>query len=748
MGLDTIRPTTALDPKAQEQQPMVNLQVYQPTLPKQKPIDPSTFLPATVPNVYYPPQMTMPPYMWSWGQQPNPINIIKNYRIDTTGPTANHSKVSHIFEDVLPTKNISATATTISERVTMINYVRAMLFSKGDGSQVSLDGTCPDSLISRVKIMDLNPYNTYKFSSNPYKGLPEDFLIYRSCYPITHEPITNTVSCARGSMGANIRIYKLTNESYQINSQQNNNPMSYETWRDIAYYEYIREQVIKKNESPNFVALYGYYLNENSNIDFDKVSLIKGEEKQYEQKYIYERQNPINNNNVISNINYMGLQPRIDNPKNPSVIISKINRTDNPNIHIQNLYGGKKNYQNQKGGCDASGNNLSTSGNMDLSNINIKNTSQCMLQTVGLQAPLLQQTLPNLNQTLPNLNQTCHLGSCIDKSQPTVFYSNPKAYSGTVLVAITESPLYNLYGWASKTYQAEGNIRKMINTGYHLDNVWKSVLFQMMVGLYALQIHGIVFDNYNVENNIYVKDLNPHGNVTNFWKYKIDGIDYYIPNYSFLVLFDSSYQDIPKSSTSIISVTKQQHKISGKPFGDSITNDDIKMKTFDQFKKTFSTNIFNQSFVDIGGCKPSPDILRYLENIMDYTSRDKNYEIGEYFMKFMRQFMNNRIGTYLREIEISNIRKNDAKDFMKGNIIIYEEAANTFKFVLYYKEASPGVIRILSKDVKSNDIIEMDVAISLLYNYSKVEPITQNFKINEFNLNEDDLLETYIMNKN
>ena len=107
-----------------------------------------------------------------------------------------------------------------------------------------------------------------------------------------------------------------------------------------------------------------------------------------------------------------------------------------------------------------------------------------------------------------------------------------------------------------------------------------------------------------------------------------------------------------------------------------------------------------------------------------------------------------KLGTYLKETEISNVRRNDLKDFTRGNIIIHEEAAGIFRFVLFYGETKPGVCRILTKDNKSNEIIEMDIAISLLYQYSKVEPIIQNFKINEANMNEDDLLETYIINKN
>lgn len=683
---------------------MVNLQVYQPTLPKEKLPDQSTLIASTVPNLYFPPQLGTAPYMMNW-QQPgnNPLNVIKNYQISTTGPTVDHAKLSYVYEDVLPTKNISATPNTIGERMTFHNYFRAIMFSKGDGSHVNLDGKDPDSLMSHVKFMDLNPYNTYKFSNNPYKGLPEGFLIYRCCYPIRHEPVTSTVSCARGSMGSNVRIYKLTNEAYQVNSIKGGNLMDHEAWRDIAYYEYAREQITKKNESPNFVVLYGYFINENSNIDFDKISMVKGEEIKYEQKYITT----------------IPQRKDLYAPTTPNNIILT-GQNNKPTIRVPNLFGGSN------------------------KTVQMKDTSNFPLETIK---PLLPKATEVISNNIIT-NKNCHLGPCINTNYPVTLYSNPLAYTGKVLISLTESPLYNLHGWSSKIYQAEGNIRRMVNTGYHADKVWYSVLFQMLVALYSLQIHGIIFNNYDVENNIYIKDLNTHGNVTNYWKYKINGIDYYIPNYGYLVLFDSSYTDTDKSNTSVILIKRQKYKISGRPFGDNIPDNEIKERTFEQFKKTFNTNIFSNSFVDQGGCKPSSEILRFLEKIMSHTTQDKNYEIGEYFYKYMRHFMNNRIGTYLKETEVSNVRRSDLKDFIRGNIIIHEEAANTFRFVLFYGESSPGVCRILTKDQKSNEIIEMDVSISLLYQYSKVEPIVQNFKINDANLNEDDLLETYILNKN
>lgn len=632
-------------PQNIEQNPLINLQIYDQNPPPPPKQDMNKYLASTVPSVFYPPQYS--------NIQQQPINVIKNYHINASGPNVDHTKLSYIYEDVLPTKNISTIPTTISERITFSNYLRSTLFSRGDGTCIDLEGTSSNSLISFIKFMDLNPYNTYKFSNNPYKGLPNGFLIYRSCYPIRHESMTNSVSCAKNSAGSNVRIYKLTNEEFNPNTSNNSIKIASDAWRDVIYYEYIKEQVIKKNESPNFVMMYGYYLNENSNIDFDKISQIKGDKTKVEDKFI------------------------------------KTNSQSTNSLH---------------------GNNI-TKPKIPLSNVEYNNK--------------------NMMKNQENIT----------------FESNPKAYTGKVLISLTESPLYNIYGWSSRIYQADGNIRRMVHSGFHSDDVWFSVLFQMMSALYTLQNHGIVFNNYNVENNIFIKDLNPHGNVTNYWKYKINGIDYYIPNYGYLVLFDSSYQDIENPVSKISNL--RNFKIDSKIYDNYLSDEELNTKTFEQFKKTFNTNIFSQSFIDEGGSKPPANVIRFLEQIMNYCNNDKQQEIGEYFYRFMRKFMHNRIGTYVKEVEVNNIRINEARDFNRGDIIVHEISANTYKFALFYRSLSDGICRILTKEDNSDDIIDMDVPISVLYNYSKIEPIVQDFKSGTtHNLNEQDLLETYVINRN
>ena len=119
----------------------------------------------------------------------------------------------------------------------------------------------------------------------------------------------------------------------------------------------------------------------------------------------------------------------------------------------------------------------------------------------------------------------------------------------------------------------------------------------------------------------------------------------------------------------------------------------------------------------------------------------------------MNKFMNNRIGTYLKEQEIIHIRHDDLKDFKKGQMLVYEESAGTYRFVLFL-DVTAGVATVLTKkntsqndpqyvDKENEMIIQAKVNITTLSNYSLTEPIVQNFKPTESNLNEDNILETY-----
>lgn len=713
-------PNTANAIAAGKANPIVNLQVYQPPKPKEQPmlrtLDPSTFIAPAIQNPFYPPQL---PYQFNQSNMGMPYNIIKSYNINVGGPTDDHVKLNMVYEDVLPNKGVTATPTTISERLSLFNYLRSVMFSKGDGQDISLGGDSNNSILSHIKFMDLNPYNIYKYSINPYKGLPKDMLLYRSCYPIRHEPNAGSISCARGSMGMNVRIYKLTVGEYKRGS----NYFSYETWRDLAYYEYVREHIIKQKETPNFVSMYGFYLASKSNIDFDKINSIRGIEKEFQSRF--HKEIPIKS----------GITDSSGNPIVPP------NNTNGAPVVAPFSFANAKIVNDVKNTIDVP--KLDNKQVMYSPFIHpfLNKRPQIMAGggfKVGSDGKIIADDPSDIPMKFRDEDE---------QKKATKLVDNPDAYVGNALICLTESPMYNLLEWASKTYTQSGNIKTMIHTGYYSDKIWYSMLFQIMVALFALQKHGIVFNNFKVENNVFVKDLQETGAVTTFWKYKVDGIDYYIPNYGYLVLLDSSYRELDHVPTTIIQTLVANKRIVSKQFEDNINDAELYKRTFEQFKKTFDINIFSDPvFMNNGGCKPSNEVLGFIARIKSKIADDTKYDISTYISDFMGMFMNNRIGTYLKDNEISNIRK-DERGFTKGQIIVHEVAANTYKFALFVNDNGNNMSRIYTKLDNTKDIIGKDVSNAILYGYSKMETIVQNFKPNESNLNEDELLETYILNK-
>ena len=657
----------------QQEKQILNLQVYQPQKPKQdKTTEGMPTYPAFTANPYFPAQMSniFNPYAMGMlgATYPAAVNINKIYEINTSGPTGPHTKLNMIYEDILPGKGVMTSFKTLGERTSQTQYVRQILFHQGDGSEVDLDGSTANSLLSHIKFLELNPFNTNKFSNNPYSGLPDGFLIYRTCYPIKRSEPFGQPTCARDSMAINVRIYKLNAGGYLINKQSSTKIYEYEQWREIKYYEYIRENIIKKKICPNFVTIYGYYLCRRSNICFDK----------------------------ITHVNLSALKG-INKPLDEQFRDLNIQNDTNKNINTQ------------------------------ISNALIKSLREI-----------------NPGNIIQKLDTEIQMRNMQLKQKPV----NLEDYNGEVLVGLTESPTYNLFTWASKIYQQEGNTRRMVNTGYHSDKVWSSIIFQLMCALYVLHKNNIYIDEFSIHNNVFIKDINMEGVATNYWKYKINGIDYYIPNYGYIVLIDSNYKNYGKIESAI---NPKKYKIDGPIYdsGNKISGMENE-KTYEMFKLGLDTNNFDTDFINQGGIKPDGTILDMLSKI--HADTDKNIE--NYFIKYMTKFMNNRIGTYLKEQELIHVRTDDLRQFTQGQILAYEEGSNIYKFVLYI-ETVDGRATILTKDKTSQtdpninkeneEIIQKQVQITTLFNYSLTEPIIQNFNINDSNPTEENILETYIL---
>jgi hypothetical protein len=656
-----------------QQTPLVDLQVYEPSKPPPKP---KTDLEKAAASIIYAPLNTANPYYPPQLYQAQPIPIIKNYNINVSGPTTDHAKVSSIYEDILPSKDLATTFNTLGERINLFKFIRSV-FIKGDGDNISLDENNVNNresnanityLLRYIKFMELNPYYNSSFNdSNPYKGLPDNMLIYRSCYPIRYSRQENCVQCAKNSVGLNVRIYGMSIAEYNIKKQNIVNYYESDLWREVAYYEYVREEIVKKKACPNFVIMYGYYISEKSNIDFNKLNNIK--------------------KGVISNI-----------------------------------------YQKS---CN---NNLNN--NLNLNN----NTQVSQAKQVATQVANHLFNKANLN----NKQTTTTTTTCIQELSSLEL-------SNKAIVSLTEAPTYNIFSWCTKTHKLDvsgDRVYKMVNCGFHTNEVWISVIFQILAALHTLQLHNIAFNEFDMANNIFIKDLSDQDNIiTKYWKYKVDDIDYYVPNYGYLVLLDSSFKDNNNINYSLIKTNKANKIYSNTIFGNlkeannNLTREEINQKCFSSFTNCFNNGIFSNSFVDQGGIKPG-DIYYEICKLANLDNKISN----AIHTSSLTKMLHNRVGTCLKTTEIHNVRKDDVKLFRNGQFAVIEPQVDMFTFVII-KERDLVDLNTYSVFIKKGDnIIIEQIDVKRLFSYSNLEGLDQVYKPNEAILNEDGLLETYRIN--
>ncbi len=708
-------------PKEQQNQNQIlNLQLYQP--PRPKPANtqtshPSVYYPNFVPNPYDPTSYAR--YMQNI-QQP----IIKEYNINIGGVSGSHVMTSLLFEDSLPIRNVSWSFTSLGERLTMYEAIRSVLFPQGDGKDVPIDDNTYN-LLSHLKIMDMNPYNASNCSKNPYRGLAFGFLLYRSCYPIRHNIQNSSAICSSNSTGINIRIYRMTEGAYMVNRQNITKASDYDLWRDVAFYNFIKEHIIKKKISPNFPFVYGYNITVNSNINFDEIKIIQGP-----RSTDVSPLGPSNQNNSTFGNMYQNNKTL---PPNKPIPIKNSNVDVNPGTTIIHEYPMAPGYPVVAGYPVASG----YPGVHEYSHGHSKPGCASNPEAINPRNRMCRDPITGLVTHTINNQPT-------KESQKILL----NKYTGKALVCLTEAANYNILGWAKKEYRTNGNIKTMINSGYHTKTVWESVLFQLMAALYVMQIKGIIIKDFKLDRNVFIKDISTGGNVTHYWKYKIRGIEYFIPNYGYLVLIDSNYRDFDQSQI-CEDETEPGHvrKLDGS-FLDSCTLqiDDCIKKSFETFRSTIDSNVFDQDFINDNGVKPPEDILRLFDNIKNSADAKPTIDISYYIRHFMTMFMNNRVGTPLTSIEINNVKRGSVKEFNKGQMVVMPDIDGTDTFVIYVETKKNNVARIITKDKLDPsiaNIIEKDVPITSLNEYSVVEPIKQNFKMNESNLNDESLLETY-----
>jgi len=192
------------------------------------------------------------------------------YNITMPSPAGDgHVKMDQIYEIALPNKNKKFSFVTIGERIQMNDYIRQILVTHGDGEDIGLEACKGQkNILSYLKVMEIGSNRYNLLNDNPYRSLPHGMILYKTCFPITLEMRSKKTMCAKNSIGLNLRLYSLSVSEFCSHYTRNPLVKKYDVWREIIAYEYIREQIIKKKQSPNFTTLHSFFLSDNANIDF------------------------------------------------------------------------------------------------------------------------------------------------------------------------------------------------------------------------------------------------------------------------------------------------------------------------------------------------------------------------------------------------------------------------------------------------------------------------------------------------
>lgn len=308
-------------------QPLIDLQIYPDPKTKNPLADKQASLPLqpfALSSPFIPPQFQS--YLNNFMKNFYTPFIYKDYHINLGGPNGDHITGSMIYEDALPSPEIYSSYKTLKERNYLLNYLRGTFIIADEGEFIDFSGS-PHSLNSRLKLIELNPYNSSLFSSNPYKNLPTGLLIYKSCYPIVYDKASTMVQCNKSAVGLNIRVYDLTIKEFVIKYLNSSskiseikirpdldeileavkkelgdktlvdynpdlNPIKFNVWREIEYYSYIRNKINSQMVCPNFVQSYCYFINKKANISFSKNGLgAKLREKKIPELLLSEKSN-------------------------------------------------------------------------------------------------------------------------------------------------------------------------------------------------------------------------------------------------------------------------------------------------------------------------------------------------------------------------------------------------------------------------------------------------------------------------
>jgi hypothetical protein len=238
----------------------------------------------------------------------------------------------------------------------------------------------------------------------------------------------------------------------------------------------------------------------------------------------------------------------------------------------------------------------------------------------------------------------------------------------------------------------------------------------------VLDFHDIHFSSLSLENNFYIKDLLFESNNIGCWIYNINGLNFYVPNYGFIVLFDSKFTDHKIPATLLTSkIITDKYKINSKKIYLNKNSPNYNhISLHDQMKELLSLNNLNHTFKLAGGIPPSLNIISKIESEI-IESEMNNYKLGlSLFIKCFPMFLNNKIGKPLTKLEIDKIslKKQNIQNVSNFMLVPYLHTSNEYIWAIIIKKDGKDIYGITT-DI--NNIVPLKPA-RIKYYYDKIIP--------------------------
>ena len=571
--------------------------------------------------------------------KPNELPLQKIYNINLGAPGYNHTLLNNIYQDVLPGDPNVYTMNSVYERMQIMNLLRNSMIKLHDGEDMTLQAG-PNSLMEFIRILDFNPY---ALGRNKYQTVPINFMLYNGAYPIRFNTESRNIEIAKQSMGLNIRIYMLSEGALNNNIDITLTAHNFDVWRELSYYKYVKETILQKKVSPNFISMILY--------KFDRVSKI----------------------------NYDELKKVITTHVNHATILRSLNNYKEINTEINKL---------------------------------LTNTKAAISSVISTSSAIPSTTDP------------------LDVTKD----------SKVSLLAITEAPTFNLLEWASPTYELGGMVSKQLTTGFHTTEVWRSVLFQLVSAMAVLQKKEILFRNFSIENNVFIKDLFRDPNNTGHWIYTVNNIDMYVPNFGHLVVIDSRFADV-NPPTGVTGVFKIYSPTLFNENGNILSDESIiDNKIMADLKKILlRSNFTSIRYKSYGLVTPDDDILNLLDCICNSTAS----KISDILIECFPQYIHNRVGTLLNITEKTGISPTVMPKLNIGKLVVYQSRYDEYTWAIYNQDNGKKK-EILLKDINGK-LIKKDVFSHSLLEHPDANNIMQTSE-RTFRLNKESLIDTYNIN--